>query len=447
MRLIQVRVSDTSRESVLETLDDTDADYVIVDEAASNNASIVYFPVPSGAVKKMLDRLHAAGLEDDAFTIVTQIETATTPNFDELEGQYTQGPDDEIGLSHAELRTKAQELTPLLPAFVTFALLSAVVAASGLLLNSAIVIVGAMVISPFAGSSLSTAIGLVSDDRASVVESVRSQLLGLLVAISGAAGAGIVFKIGHFVAPTVSIGQLALVSSFTSPTLLTLTIAIFAGAAGALALATDLPVAVAGVAVAAAIIPASAAVGLSLVWGQSLLALGAFVLLIVNLVLINLTAFIALLSFGYRPSNLGGFSGGFSLDVRTLVSVVVAIALFVLIVGVFFAVYQYILFEQTVTRNVDDVLTDSKYARLELVEVRTEYSGTRLFGREGSVTVVVSRTSETRDSRLSDTLQQQIAEDTHRAVTVRVRFVDYQQTTPLRSGASIHAYAGEQSVA
>lgn len=430
MRLIQIRVVNESRDSVLDTLDDANADYVIADEAAGNDASIVYFPVPSGAVNEMLDQLHDAGLEDDAFTIVTQIETATTPKFDELEGQYTQGPEDEIGLSHAELRTKAQELTPSTLAFVTFSVLSAVVATSGLLLNSAIVIVGAMVISPFAGSSLSAAIGLVSDDRASVVESVRSQLLGLFIAIAGAAGAGIVFRVGNFVAPTVTIGQITLVSSFASPTLLALSIAIFAGAAGALALSTDLPVAVAGVAVAAAIVPAGAAVGLGLVWGELLLALGAFALLLVNLVLINITASIALFGFGYRPSNLGGISESISLDVRTLVSAVAAVALFVLIVGVFFTVYQYILFGQTVNQNVDEVLTNSKYTQLDLVDVSTEYSATRLFGRKGSVTVVVSRTSEAEYPRLSETIQQRIAEDTKRAVTVKVQFIDYQQTTP-----------------
>lgn len=430
MRLIQLRVIDDHRESVLESLDEAGAEYVIADEAADKESSIVYFPVPSGAVDEMLDRLYDAGLAEDAFTIVTQIETATTPKFDELEGKYTQGPEDKIGLSHAELRTKAQELTPAPLVFVTFAVLSAVVAAAGLLLNSAIVIVGAMVISPFAGSSLSAAIGLVSDDRASIAESIRSQLLGLLVAILGAAGAGLVFRWGNFVAPTVAIGQIALVSSFAAPTPLALTIAIFAGAAGALALATDIPVAVAGVAVAAAIVPAAAVVGLGLVWGQLLLALGAFALLLVNLVFINLTAFIALLGFGYRPSNLGGLSAGISVDARTLVSAVVAIALAILIVGIFVTVSQYILFGQTVNQNVNDVLTAPAYTQLELVDVDTEYSAIRLFGQNGSVTVIVSRTSERTYPRLSDTLQQRIAADTNRAVTVQVRFIDYQQTTP-----------------
>lgn len=183
MRLIQIRVPDDSQDSVLNTLEEANADYVIADEAANNNASIVYFPLPEGAVDEMLERLHSAGLDDNTFTIITQIETATTPNLDELEGRYTQGPEDELGRSHAELRTKARELTPQRSMFVLFSAISAIVAAAGLLLDSAIVITGAMVISPFAGSSLSASVGAVIGDYESIIDSFKSQLLGLIVAI------------------------------------------------------------------------------------------------------------------------------------------------------------------------------------------------------------------------------------------------------------------------
>lgn len=430
MRLIQVRVADESRESVLDVLDDANADFVIADEAAGNDSSIVYFPIPSGAVEEMLDRLREAGLDDNAFTIVTKIETATTPHFDELEGRYTQGPEDEIGLSHAELRTKAQELTPETPMFVVFAALSAVLATAGLLLNSAIVITGAMVVAPFAGSSLSTSVGIVSNDLTSATKSVRSQLLGLSIAIVSATGASLIFKWGYLVPPTLVVGRIEQVASFTSPTLLTFTIAIVAGTAGALALSTDLPVAIAGVAVAAAIVPAAAAVGVGVVWNQLPLALGAFALLLVNVVFINLTALIALLAFGYRPSDLGEFSNELSLSLRTVVGAVVTVAVVILVAGVLFSTYQYVLFDQTVNRNVNDVLSESEYAGLELVEVQTDYNGASLFGQEGTATVVVSRTSEKTYPKLSETLQQQIATDTNRAVTVKVRFIEYQQSEP-----------------
>jgi uncharacterized hydrophobic protein (TIGR00341 family) len=427
MRLIQVRVTDESRESVLDTLDDANADYVIADEAAGNDASIVYFPTPVGAVEEMLNNLSEAGLEGDAFTIVTEIETATTPHFDELEGRYTQGPEDEIGLAHAELRNKAQELTPETPMFVVFGALSSILAAAGLLLNSAIVIVGAMVVSPFAGSSLSASVGVVSGNLRSTVKSIRSQLLGLTVAIASATIVAFVFRWGYLVTPTLDIGRLTVIGAFSTPISLTLIIAVVAGAAGALALSTDLPSAIAGVAVAAAIVPAAAATGIGIVWTEPLLALGAFALLIVNVTFINITALIALLGFGYRPSDVGGISENISLSLRTVASTVATIALIVMVVGVLFTTYQYFLFEQTVNRNVNDVLTEPEYSELELASVSTKYSAGKLFGQDGSVTVVVARPARQTFPRLPERLKQRIAANTNKNVTVEIRFIEYRQ--------------------
>lgn len=430
MRLVQVRVADDSRESVLDTLDDANADYVVADEAGGSDASIVYFPTPSGAVTEMLGDLAEAGLADDAFTIVTEIETATTPHFDELEGRYTQGPEEEVGLSHAELRNKAQELTPETPMFVVFGILSAVLAVAGLLLNSAIVIVGAMVVSPFAGSSLSASVGVVSGNLESTVKSIRSQVLGLIIAIGSATVAAFVFRWGYLVTPTLDVGQIAVVGAFSTPVSLTLIIAVVAGAAGALALSTDLPVAIAGVAVAAAIVPAAAAVGIGIVWTEPLLALGAFALLIVNVTFINLTALVALLAFGYRPSDVGGISERISLSLRSVAAGVAAVVLVVIVVSVLFTTYQYFLFGQTVNRNVQDVLTQPEYSELELASVSTKYSAGKLFGRKGSVTVVVARTAGSTYPRLPERLQNAIAADTNRRVTVEVQSIVYQKVTP-----------------
>lgn len=364
MRLVQIQVSNESQESILETLNEENADYVIADEAADNNSSIVYFPVPDGAVDEILDRLRDDGLEDDAFTIVTKIETATTPSLGELEGQYTQGPDDQVGLSHAELRTKARELTPQRSMFVIFAMISAIVASAGLLLNSAIVVTGAMVISPFAGSSLSASVGGVIGDYESIIDSFKSQLLGLTVAIIGATVAAFVFRSGFLVPPTLAIENIGQVSSFTAPGVLTLTIAIFAGAGGALALATDLPVSIAGVAVAAAIVPAAAAVGLGIVWVQPVLAIGALVLLLVNVILINITAYIALWAIGYRSPSSSNLRDNVSFDLRTIAGVVGAVIVALLLMGVLISTYQYFIFSQAVNHNVDDVLSDPEYSQL-----------------------------------------------------------------------------------
>nr|WP_229380088.1 DUF389 domain-containing protein [Haloterrigena salifodinae] len=54
------------------------------------------------------------------------------------------------------------------------------------MLESPIVIVGAMVIAPFAGSTLSASAGAVISNREIVVDSATSQVTGLVVAYVGA---------------------------------------------------------------------------------------------------------------------------------------------------------------------------------------------------------------------------------------------------------------------
>jgi uncharacterized membrane protein len=225
------------------------------------------------------------------------------------------------------------------------------------------------------------------------------------------------------------VSLIAVVGAFSTPVSLTLVIAVVAGGAGALALSTDLPVAIAGVAVAAAIVPAAAVTGIGIVWTEPLLALGAFALLIVNVTFINITAFVALLGFGYRPSDVGGISERISLSLRTVVAAVGTVALVVIVVAVLFTTYQYFLFGQMVNRNVNDVLTEPEYSGLELASVSTKYSAGSLFGRKGSVTVVVSRTAGQTYPRLPKRLQRTIAADTNRNVTVEVRFIEYRQAS------------------
>lgn len=75
-----------------------------------------------------------------------------------------------------------------------------------------------------------------------------------------------------------------------------------AGAAGALRLATALPVSLVGVMIAAALIPAAAAVGIA----RSIpsVAVDAIVLLVVNVTTINLTGAPVLWWLGYPPTGV-----------------------------------------------------------------------------------------------------------------------------------------------
>lgn len=187
MRVIRVLVPEEDQRDVFAYLEEERIDYLVLEEDSETSAVVVEFPLPTPAVEEILDGLNAAGSGVE-YTVVTSAETVETRNFENLEDRYTEQEDRDI--APAELRTRALEMGQRTMIYYTMTLLSAVVAASGLLLDAPAVVVGSMVIAPQVGSALKSSVGTVFDDREMIVEGLRSQVVGLLFAIAGAAAFG-----------------------------------------------------------------------------------------------------------------------------------------------------------------------------------------------------------------------------------------------------------------
>ncbi|ELZ33404.1 hypothetical protein C474_04970 [Halogeometricum pallidum JCM 14848] len=309
MRRIEILVRDKHRDATFDTLDEVGVDFVSLD-ADRRDASLVSFPVPSGAVEAILEELRDSEVEVERYTVVSDLNTAMTPNVDELEKEYTEGEESDSRIARDELRTSAREIEPDRKIFLAQAVLSATVATAGLLLNSVIAIVGSMVISPLTSSLLSVALGALLGDSELLVDGAKSQLFGLGFAVVTGFCVGLLANWTAVVPPNGPIVGTKQVTAFSTPGFLILTIAIAAGAASALALATDQGVVLAGVAVAAAVIPAAAAGGVGLAWRQFSVAFGAFAVLLLNVGCINVTSYVTFRLLGYRSPDGGGKHGG-----------------------------------------------------------------------------------------------------------------------------------------
>jgi uncharacterized hydrophobic protein (TIGR00271 family) len=433
MRLIQVHVPSSVHSSVRERLDAEGVEYLIADESGGRQGFIAYIPVPSGAVDPVLELLYDAGLPESSLTIVSEATRANVEQFDHLNERFVENPKGDAGISYPQLRERADDLKPERYTYLAFAALSAIVAVGGLLLNSAIIIVGAMVIAPFAGSTLSASVGWVLGDRDMITDSAVSQSIGLVIAYVGAVLMSLMLQQSGFVPASIVVGRIDQVSAFLTPNLLTLAIAIAAGLAGALALATDLPVSIAGVAVAAAIVPAAATAGIGTVWGEPLIVVGAIVLLLMNIVFINVAAYVALVVLGYRSSVIRGLSGSIGANLRTGVYGVVVVLFLAMVVATSFATYQHVAYERDVNQAVQTVMEDGDYEELELVSVATEYNDMNLLTRSESVTVTVSRSDDELYTEFAEEIRQRIEQNTGRSITVNVRFIDYQQASSSES--------------
>ena len=192
-----------------------------------------------------------------------------------------------------------------LPSFGFFFMLtlSAVIATFGLLSNSAATIIGAMIVAPLMGPIVSAAYSIVTANYRLLRRSALTIMVGavLVIAIAALTAYAINLRV---------VGSEILAR--TNPTLLDLGVAMAAGAAGAFALTRrSIANALAGVAIAVALVPPLCVLGIGIALGDDVatgiglslgdrgIVLGAFLLFATNLIGIVVSAGLVFLCHGY----------------------------------------------------------------------------------------------------------------------------------------------------
>jgi uncharacterized hydrophobic protein (TIGR00271 family) len=178
--------------------------------------------------------------------------------------------------------------------FVVLTVGATLIASLGLLANSPGVVIGAMVVAPWILPLQAMAFEILQGRLSMFLRALRTLLLGVLICLSLAMAVGYLVALPSFGSEVIN---------RTSPNLLDLGVALVAGAVAMYAkLRKDAISALAGLAIAVALVPPMCVVGILLsssLWGQ---AYGALLLFITNLLGIMVGAMAALgtLEKGYR---------------------------------------------------------------------------------------------------------------------------------------------------
>ena len=181
--------------------------------------------------------------------------------------------------------------------YVALMVLATTIAALGLIQNSTAVVVGAMLVAPLMTPIIGAGLGVVQGNAMLVRLAGKSICIGFLVAIVTG------FLIG-FLAPGVALTDELMGRG--APNALDLGIAFASGLAAAYALARpNLSAALPGVAIAAALVPPIATVGISLAIGAFANARGAVLLFGTNVVAIIIGAALVLHLVGIRSARPG----------------------------------------------------------------------------------------------------------------------------------------------
>ncbi|MFC7099003.1 TIGR00341 family protein [Halobaculum marinum] len=425
MRLVQVLIPEGARAPVLDALDGEGIDYALFDEVGRGDfEAMVQFPVPPSGVETIMERLSEAGVPEDSYAIVLPTETVVSQRLDALIERFPG-----LRISREELHARAEDLAPANSTFFAFLILSTVIAATGLLLDSAATIIGAMVVAPLMGPAISASVGTILDDREMASRGVKLQVIGLAAAIATGAILGLLLQGSVLIPPGVDIRQIPQVAERTSPNFLSLFLALGSGLAGALSIMRGSGSTLVGVAIAVALVPPAATAGLGIAFGLPAVAIAAAVLVLVNLLAINLSALLLFYWAGYKPLDAGQFERvRKSFTSRILVIAVGIAVLSIVLGGVTWASFQTASFEQQVQAEFQQGFEEADIEGVELVSVTVDYEPIDLvLGNEPQVNVLVAVPRDTEaPPDLAQRWDDELSQEFDRDVVVRVGFLEAQ---------------------
>ena len=164
--------------------------------------------------------------------------------------------------------------------FLIMMCLSTMIATLGLLINSPAIIIGAMLVAPLMTPLIAAGCALIRGDISLFQKSMRAMIFGSIVALGTSFLIGVLIPNDTLTLEIISRGR---------PDILDLFVGLLAGSAAAYATARPKVMAsLVGVAVAAALVPPIATVGIAITEGHMLVAQGALFLFVTNLVAIVL---------------------------------------------------------------------------------------------------------------------------------------------------------------
>lgn len=287
MKQLQVSIPEKLKEQSKEVLEKYSAD-ISSKEAEKNDEKVIEFTVT--AESEDIDELtqdlkDIEGMENGDLSIrIIKQESLIR------KGQETHGSSSI--LSQEELYSKAQESAQFNKAQWGLVGLSSIIAAFGLASNNLIAVIGAMMLAPLLSPFVSGALSLTVGDRKLMTSSLKAGLLSILMAIALSFLAVIPFPVNMNT-------TLSLVST---PSIISILLSVFVGAAAALTFVTGLRDEIAGVAVAIALVPPIASIGIGLRMSDLGLVTNASTVASMNMLAVIISGYLCFKILGLKPA-------------------------------------------------------------------------------------------------------------------------------------------------
>lgn len=217
------------------------------------------------ATSEVIATLRGLGVDEHSSIVMQDVDAMSSAAADRAEEAAPGSPDDAIvwDMVLGRARADAQQSW----AFYTFLWLATTIAAVAVITDSAILVVGAMVVGPEFGPVAAIAVGLVLVRTVLILDAVRLLVTGFVVAIAMTTALALLARLAGWIEPADLAAPRPMTGFIWAPDRWAVVVALLAGAAGVLSLTAGRSTALVGVFISVTTVPAAGNLALAFALG------------------------------------------------------------------------------------------------------------------------------------------------------------------------------------
>ena len=252
----------------------------------------VQFDVLHGAANEVIGRLRDLGLDQRGSIVLENVDTSISALADRIISR--RGRFDQFTPVWAEIEARIEMEGTFPPSWFALLVIAGLIGAIGILTNSQILIVGAMVVGPEYGAILSLAFGVTSRDPSRVWRSAAALVIGFALAVVGALLLSLIIREAGLAPRAYTLGIRPVSDLINTPNWFSFIVAALAGVVGVVSLTEARSSTLIGVFISVTTIPAASDIGVSLAFGSEHEAWGSALQLLLNVTVLAAVAVVGL---------------------------------------------------------------------------------------------------------------------------------------------------------
>jgi uncharacterized hydrophobic protein (TIGR00271 family) len=261
--------------------------------AVSNpDGDAVHFDVLHGAANDVIGLLRDLGLEERGSIVLENVDTSISARADRAMARTGKFQQFTPVWAEVEARIGLEGSYP--PSWFGLLVIAGLIGAVGILTNSEILIVGAMVVGPEYGAVLSLASGVTRRDWAQVRRSVAALVIGFALAVAAALLLSLLIRWAGLEPRAYRLGLRPVSALIDVPNWFSFIVAVLAGIVGVISLTEARTSTLIGVFISVTTIPAASDVGVSLAFDSRKEAWGSALQLALNVTVLAAVAIVGL---------------------------------------------------------------------------------------------------------------------------------------------------------